>query len=77
MAIQVLSKEEMNEVSGGLLVQVGANASTPILGLDLNIGNLLATVTGLVGGVLSTVTSLVGGLLGFATGLLGAVTSLV
>lgn len=70
MAIQVLKQEEISEVSGGLLVQVGANAATPILGLDLNLGNLLATVSAVVTAVVGTVTGLLGTLLGTATGLL-------
>jgi bacteriocin-like protein len=69
MAIQVLTKEEMNEVSGGLLVQVGANAATPILALDLNLGNLFATISAVAGLALSTVTGLLGTLLGAVVGL--------
>lgn len=71
MAIQVLKQEEISEVSGGLLVQIGANATTPILGLDLNLGNLFATVSAVVGLALNTVLGLVGTVLGAVTGLVG------
>ncbi|NTV96444.1 MAG: hypothetical protein HGA75_13685 [Thiobacillus sp.] len=71
MAIQVLKQEEISEVSGGLLIQIGANATTPILGLDLNLGNLLATVSAVVGAVLGTVTGLLGTVLSTVTGLVG------
>lgn len=63
MSIQVLKQEEISEVSGGLLVQVGANATTPILALDLNLTNLLGTVVAVVGGVLGTVSTILGALL--------------
>lgn len=70
MAIQVLKQEEISEVSGGLLVQVGANAATPILALDLNVGNLLSTLSGVSTLAVKTV-------LGLVTSLLGSVTSLL
>lgn len=73
MSIQVLKQEEINEVSGGLLVQVGANATTPILALDLNLTNLLATVVAVVDGVLGTV----GAILTGVVGTVGAVTTLL
>lgn len=77
MAIQVLKQEEISEVSGGLLVQIGANATTPILGLDLNVGNLFATISAVAGLALNTVVGLVGAVLGVATGLLGTATGLL
>ncbi len=64
MAIQVLQQQEIKEVSGGLLIGVGANATTPILNLDLNLGNLFATVNAVAGLLLGSVTSLLGGVLG-------------
>ncbi|MDD5247385.1 MAG: hypothetical protein PHY45_00270 [Rhodocyclaceae bacterium] len=66
MAIQELSKEEINVVSGGALDLGGILGSllNPVLGL-------LSPVLGLVGSVLGTVTNLVGGLLNTVTGLLG------
>lgn len=64
MAIQVLKQKEINEVSGGLVIGVGANAATPILSLDLNLGNLLGTVNAVAGLLLGSVTSLLGGVLG-------------
>lgn len=63
MAIQELSKQEINEVSGGAL-DLGGLLS-PVLNL---VAGLVNTVVGLVTGLLNTVLGLVGGLLG---GLLG------
>lgn len=63
MAIQVLKQEEINEVSGGLLIGIGANAATPILSLDLNVGNLLSTIKTVATLVVGTLTGLLGGLL--------------
>lgn len=55
MAIQEISKEEIDVVSGGAL-DLGGLLS-PVLGL-------LSPVLNFVGGLLSTVTGLLGGLLG-------------
>ncbi|MBL0718469.1 hypothetical protein JI742_01080 [Piscinibacter sp. Jin2] len=59
MAIQELNRQEVEQVSGGLL-DLGGLLS-PVTSL---VSGLLGTVTGLLGGLLSTVTGLLGGLLG-------------
>lgn len=69
MSIQVLSKEEINEVSGGAITVGG-----PGLALSLDPFALLG---GLLGGVLGLVNTLVSSVLGLVTGLLGAVTTLI
>lgn len=61
MAIQELSKQEINNVSGGAL-DLGGLLS-PVLNL----------VTGLLGTVLNVVTGLVGTVLGLLGGLLGGI----
>jgi phage-related protein len=61
MAIQQLSKEEVEVVSGGAL----------------DLSNLLGTVLGLVTGLINTVVGLVGTVLGLVTSLIGTVTGLV
>jgi hypothetical protein len=63
MAIQELSKQEINEVSGGALDLGGL--LTPVLGL---VTGLIDTVISLVTGVVGTVLALVGGLLGGLVG---------
>jgi hypothetical protein len=58
MAIQQLSREEMNEVSGGLAVLLPG-----LLGPKGLVTELLGVVTGLLSAVLGLVTGLLGGVL--------------
>lgn len=69
MSIQVLSKEEINEVSGGAITVTG-----PGLSLSLDPFALLG---GVLGNTLALVSTLVSSVLGLVTGLLGAVTGLI
>lgn len=66
MAIQELSKQEINEVSGGALDLGGL--LEPVLGL---VGTVLGVVTGVVNTVVTLVTGLLGTVLGLVGGLLG------
>jgi len=68
MAIQQLSKAEIEAVSGGAVITIDTGALPDVGGL---LGGLVGTVTGVLGSVLGLVN--VGSLLGTVTGLLNNV----
>lgn len=72
MAIQVLTRDEVEVVSGGAITVGGPGLSLSLDPFAL-LGALLTNTLALVSGVVSGVVGLVTGLLGTVTGLLGGI----